>query len=284
MSDRIKSILIVTKADNAEAIKIGNDLSSFLGDCGCAAEVCEHHAGIGEGEDAFTGRDVDMIFVLGGDGTFISVARKLRALGAPLLGFNMGRVGFLADMPPRGWEERLRPLLEGDYTVSRRMALSFTVERSGQALHRGQAVNDLVVSRGMLARLVTLDLRYGERFISSVRADGLIVSTPTGSTAYGVSAGGPLVHPDLSVFTVSPICAFLNNFKPMVLPGQERLEVRVMEARGDVNLTEDGQIAYCLRTGDTVVIRRAERDLLIVDTGGADYFDKLKAKGFLTER
>lgn len=156
--------------------------------------------------------------------------------------------------------------------------------RDGALIHRGFAVNDIVISRGKLARLVSLGFSYDGRDFVSMRCDGVIVSSPTGSTAYGVSAGGPLLVPGVDAFSVVPICPFLSGFKPMVLPAERKLGIQVQGDRGDVFITEDGQGTVDIQVGDVIAVERSEKDLLLAQTPSYSYFDKLKAKGFLLER
>lgn len=224
----------------------------------------------------------DLVLALGGDGTFISAARKALPAGVPVLGLNLGRVGFLTSLDPEGWSESLDAILMNGLSTVGRLALRYEVERSGRIVHQGLAVNDLVISRGVLARLVRLSVNFGDGE-ASLRADGLIVTTPNGSSAYCVSAGGPLLHPDIPAYALVPICPFLGSFKPVVLPQSTVCEIAVDEDSGPVNITEDGQGIYELETGDVVRVYRSESDLLVVDADGGGYLARLARKGFMTE-
>lgn len=285
MSEEKRSFLLMLRHGDDKAAALGRDIADWLTARGAAATLCEHR--IGAGLDACQpqeGRPWDMILVLGGDGTFIGVARICLHLGIPLLGLNLGRVGFLAEGAVN-WRQRLEDLLAGRYSLSRRICLSYDVQRRGQSVASGVAVNDAVVSRGDMARLIRLAvLRAGER-VGEMRADGLIVSTPTGSTAYGFSAGGPLVYPELQAFCLTPVCPFLNTFGPMVLPADAPLAIQVQEPRGEVRMTVDGQRAFGLQSGDEVRLTRSPDDLIMAQTAGcSSYFAKLANKGFFTQR
>lgn len=284
MSAALTTFLVVTRAADPSASSLGHELAAWLSGRGATAELCEHDSGDPSrrcDEARYDGNGA--VLVLGGDGTFIGVARRTLGRGAVLLGLNLGRVGFLAE-PLEGWQQRLEALVTGSYRVSRRLCLEYELLRQDEVVQRGRAVNDLVVSRGDLARLIRLSVGRAEGGLAALRADGLIVSTPTGSTAYGFSAGGPLVHPEMDAFCLTPVCPFLNNFRPMVLPSTEPLRLRVDETRGEVRLSVDGQRCVPLAPGDEVLVRRAGQDLLVAETGGPDYLAKLAAKGFLTER
>lgn len=284
MREPMQSLLVVTKAGDAAAGALGLEITEYLRPRLRSVDLCEHEPGAPVCSGSGDAQGVDLVLVLGGDGTFISVARRMHGHTAPLLGLNLGRVGFLAELPRDRWQEFLERALAGDFTRRRRLCLEYRILRGQEEVGSGLAVNDLVVGRGVLARLVRLDLTHGGEHVVSLRADGLIVSTPTGAAAYGASAGGPLVHPDLEVLAVTPICPFLNSLKPLVLPPEPELAVRVADAGGDVHLTEDGQKTVPLSPGDKVVVRRSPYDLIVADLGRTSFFGKLRSKGFLTER
>lgn len=282
MGRHLEKILIVTKPGDEAAASIKAEMVPFLESRGVIAEWCEHSPGQCV-EDDIPGA-FDLVVVLGGDGTFIGVARMLHHLGAPLMGVNLGRVGFLTQLHQDHWREWLERVLDEGFDVSSRLVLEYDIVRGRDVVHRGLVINDLVVSRGELARLIRLNVSFDGMEVSTLRSDGLILSTPTGSSAYGVSAGGPLVHTGLRAYCVTPVCPFLNSFKPMVFPAGGVTIVRVEEVTGEVNLTEDGQAVVGLEYGDEIVLRSSERDLLVVDFGQRAYFDKLKKHGFLTEK
>lgn len=284
MREERRSFLLMLRTGDAQAMTLGRDISAWLAARGACGVLCEHNTGGGVTAcPAPEDRPFDMVIVLGGDGTFIGVARACLDMGLPLLGLNLGSVGFLPE-DAADWPTRLEALLRGDYVLSRRVCLDYEAMRDGHDVCSGVAVNDVVVGRGDMARLIRLGVARGGTGVGSLRADGLILSTPTGSTAYGFSAGGPLVHPDMQAFCLTPVCPFLNTFSPMVLPCDKPVDVSVLEQRGEVRLTVDGQRSFALRQGDVVRVRRAESDLLLARTGGESYFAKLASKGFFTQR
>lgn len=284
MNEHKRSFLIMLRNGDRLARTLGGEIAQWLEAKGAGATLCEHSVG-GDLESCPPpqGRPWDMVLVLGGDGTFIGVARVCLCLGAPLLGLNLGRLGFLAE-GAADWQKRLTALMEGAYTLSRRLVLSYTVEREGTALYSGVAVNDVVVGRGDMARLIRLGVRRGAEHVASIRADGLIVSTPTGSTAYGYSAGGPLVHPEMAALCVTPVCPFLGTFSPVVLPPDKELAIEVEEGRAEVRMTVDGQRTMALACGDVVRVGRWANDLVMAQTSGGSYFARLAGKGFFTQR
>lgn len=289
MSDTLRSMLLMLRTGDGQAKALGREIAAWLEDRGLRATLCEHR--VGGGLDACApppDAPWDLVLVLGGDGTFIGVARICLPLGIPLLGLNLGRVGFLAEGAEK-WPKRLEALLAGRYALSRRVCLDYRVLRRGAEVMAGVAVNDVVISRGDMARLIRLKVERGPagggEVVGEMRADGIIVSTPTGSTAYGYSAGGPLVYPELAAFCLTPVCPFLNTFGPMVLPADVPLTIGVEEPRGEVRMTVDGQLAFGLERGDAVRIGRSPRDLVMAQTAECgSYFSKLAKKGFFTQR
>jgi NAD+ kinase len=279
----LKKILVVTRPNDAAATALGGEMAEFLAGLDVVSAVCEHRPGACDSFEAVLARP-DLVLVLGGDGTFIGVARRMLALGVPFVGVNLGRVGFLTQLHRDLWKPWLQEAVVRGVPVLRRMVLRYDIVRRGGVVHSGLAVNDLVVGRGVLARLVRLSFAYDDIEVASFRADGLIVSTPTGSSAYGASAGGVLAHADLFAYCVTPVCPFLNSFKPMILPASGGCMVRVDDAAAEVTLTEDGQFSFSLEHGDEVRVERNPQDLLVADMGPRAYFDKLKSHGFLTER
>jgi NAD+ kinase len=287
MKRTVEKMLIVSKPGDRAAEAVRDAMAGFLSERGVNFETCEHRPDAPrescENEERISG-PFDLAVILGGDGTFIGAARRLLHFRAPVMGVNLGRVGFLPQLERDRWRPWLEGVLEHGFRAARRLILKYVVLRGGEEVAGGLVVNELVVGRGELARLVRLGLAYEGVEISCLRADGLIVSTPTGSSAYAASAGGPLLHAGLSVCCVIPVCPFQNSFRPMVLPADGEIVVRVLEQMAEVNLTEDGQAGVRLAPGDEVILKKASEDLLVADLGPGAYFEKLKKHGFLTER
>jgi NAD+ kinase len=281
MGKIITKIIVVYNSGNELASNMAAQIGGWLEDQGRTARVVETSRQAVH--PSATWDDADMILTLGGDGTLLSVARAVQDLGIPILGLNLGRVGFLTELSPADWRESLTAILRGEYDVSQRLVISFHVLRRGQEYFRGYAINDLVISCGSLARMIRLDMWYGSDHLGTVRADGMIVSTPTGSSGYSISAGGPLIYPELNVFALTPICPFLHAFRPMVLPFENDLRILVRDADVDVYLTQDGQTGVVLSPGDNVFASRAEKRLNLIRPLHSHYAHKLKSKGFVRE-
>ncbi|MEW5774402.1 MAG: NAD(+)/NADH kinase [Thermodesulfobacteriota bacterium] len=275
-----RAVYIVAKAGHAAALALSGEISAWLAGRGVDSKVMENSpqaAGLLP-DRAGPG---DLLLVLGGDGTMLGVSREAVPRGLPVLGLNLGRVGFLNEVPVQDWPDCLAGILERGFTTSGHTVLRYAVERGGAVARSGLAVNDLVVSRGSLARLIHLGLAVDGEPLTGMRADGVIVATPLGSTAYSVSAGGPIVHPSLDAFTVTPICPFLQNVRPLALPGRSELAITVEEQTPKVHLTVDGQEGLVLEPGDVLKATRSGQDLLLVSLGRSTYLARLRAKGIV---
>lgn len=281
MSKSPQHILIVTKADSGSLLRQAEGIAELAARQNITASIQENH--LDNPQLDMSSVKPDLAIILGGDGTMLSTARKLPDKNIPLLGINFGGVGFLTEIQPHVWQQELPDIFNGHYEISSKIAFSFTIQRKETLLNQGDFFNDLVLSRGPLARLIHLRLRYGRHEIGQVRADALIVATPSGSSSYCVSAGGPLVYPELRALVLCPVSPFLHNFYPMVLPSDQELCIRVEEKRTETALTLDGQIGFALRQKDEIHIRQANHDLLLVQPKGrASYFEKLTTKGFVS--
>jgi NAD+ kinase len=275
-----QSVLLVTKRGHAHALGMAARIHAWLRDQGLESRVTEN---LNDLSECLPLHAPILVLVLGGDGTMISVAGKLCTDKVAILGINFARVGFLTECPRDDWQSVLRSILDQGAPVSSRMLLDVRVVRSKETILSTVAVNDIVVGRGRLARLINLQLFFDQERIAQLRADGLILSTPTGSSAYSYSAGGPLVFPELDVICTTPICSFLTEIKPFVLPADKPIRVRLDEDTMEAFLTLDGQSGHPLCKGDEVIVARSARRMNLVTFSGSSYFQKLKAKGFLQE-
>lgn len=282
-------MLIIPKARQRKARELAQTIADAVAAQGVAVGIWENcedlsvgRRGLREAAAALPTPPA-LCLVLGGDGTILSVARKMDGLDIPILGLNLGKLGFLTELSLEDWRESLPNILRQGPRIKRFITLDYRVFSGGALTHQGRVINDVVVTRGALARLVNLELCVDAERLGLVRADGLIISTPIGSTGYAVSAKGPLVHPQLDVVSITPICPFLRDFHPLVLPASAMIGIQIRENTADVYLTLDGQEGVALGVGDRVEITRSATDFPIVWLETSSYFAKLKSKGFLRD-
>lgn len=223
------------------------------------------------------GRQVDLAVVLGGDGTLLSAARRLVEHDVPVVGINLGRLGFLTDVPAETMEAMLGQILDGHYQEEARALLHTEVVREGATVEETLAVNDVVISKGARGSMVEIEVYVDGQFVYGLRADGLIVATPTGSTAYALSTGGPIVHPSLPAVILAPICPHTLSNRPIVLSDSARIEV--MLVRGpSANVNFDVQNSFDLQEDDRIVIQRAEHAVRLLHPLGHSHFAMLREK------
>lgn len=220
---------------------------------------------------------VDAVIVLGGDGTLLHATRLFGANGVPLIGINLGSLGFLTEVKLDEMYAALECLLSGKYEIEERMLLSVEVVRDGVVVSQYLALNDAVINKGALARIIDLEVSVGAQPVLHTRSDGLIIATPTGSTAYSLSAGGPILYPTLEAVIIAPICPHSLTNRPLVIP--ERLKLEVCLRRGqDVMLTVDGQVGMPLLQNDSLRIQRAQETLKLLLPFGNSFFKLLREK------
>ena len=271
-----RAVGIATKISDERASVMAEEISSWLKAHG--AEIISCDPGRGPLSCA-----ADLLVCVGGDGTIIRVARRMVGSPVPLVGVNMGRVGFLAELTPENWQECLGHALSEGFRQEKRLALEYTIEREGEDKAVGHAINDVVISRGGLARLLDLDLSIDGQLLQYLRADGLIISTPTGATAYSSSAGGPMLQPDMRVYSITAICPFINKMLPMVLGESNIFEAKVRPTGAQPFVTVDGQELFELRPGDTLSVRALPEAMSFARFGMSDYISKLRSTGFVTD-
>lgn len=224
---------------------------------------------------------VEFVVVLGGDGTFLRAARAAAPYGVPALGVNLGHLGFLTEIEANELFPALEGFLAGQYMIEERMMLRAVIRREGQELEPFLALNDIVIAKGPLARLVRLRVHVSGTLVATYPADGVITATPTGSTAYSLSAGGPITEPNLDVILVTPICPHTFYSRPLVVAPDRTVQVAVLENQGGTALTIDGQTGFQLQTGDEVLISRASEVARLLRREGFRFYDVLRQK--LTE-
>jgi NAD+ kinase len=223
------------------------------------------------------GRQCDLAVVVGGDGTMLGIARQLARHGTPLVGINQGRLGFITDVPIDQFAQALAPMIAGDYEEERRSMLTGNVVRDGERIFEGFALNDVVVSRGTASSMVEVKVDIGAEFITNLRADGLIIGSPTGSTAYALSAGGPILHPGIAGWVLVPIAPHDLANRPIVLPDTGDIGIEIVAGR-DASVSFDMQQLASLLHGDRIVVRRSRDQVRFLHPRGWSYYATLRRK------
>jgi len=221
---------------------------------------------------------VDLIIVLGGDGTLISVARLVAEQNIPIVGVNLGRLGFLTEITRDELPEMLEQLIADDYQVSDRMMLDALIHRNDKVVGKFTVLNDVVINKGALARIIDMETYVDGRYLTSYKADGLIISTPTGSTGYNLAAGGPIIYPDINSLLITPICPHMLTNRPIMVWSRSVIEIKVRFEDDVVFFTADGQVGHKLLPGDRVEVRRSESRTRLVSSPSKDYFEILRTK------
>ena len=239
-------------------------------------------------ERATIGAEADLVIVVGGDGSMLSAARDLIPHGKPMLGVNRGRLGFLTDISPDRLEEQIAEVLTGQYSSEERFLLDVRVLRDDKVVAEGDALNDVVVNSGTSAQMIEMELYIDGEFVNRQRADGLIISTPTGSTAYSLSGGGPIMHPSLDALLVVPMFPHALSSRPIVIRGDSEIRIDVL-GRNRIHppVTCDGQVNMTARPGDSVLLRRNPSVLTLLHPRGYSFYascrDKLHWSGALVD-
>jgi NAD+ kinase len=282
MNSHIKKIGIILKKQDSRVQGILNDMIPWLQSHGL-----EVHLDQGSVDQCPPGtcmeppqemvRHVDMVSVFGGDGTLLYAARLIGGSGVPILGINLGSLGFLAEVKLEDMHNAFELLLSGNYQLEQRVLLNVEVMRNGQLSAQYLALNDAVINKGALARIIELEVSVNSQPVLFTRADGLIMSTPTGSTAYSLSAGGPILYPTLEAFIIAPICPHTLTNRPVVIPDKHTVVV-CLRRGADAMLTVDGQVGMPLEPQDCVRVRRAEFTLQLVMPFGNTFFNLLREK------
>lgn len=269
-----KNIAIFSKASQ-EAVDFSQELSNWLKSKGVHTYIINSPA---EFEDDYKIRETDVVVVVGGDGSLLIAARKVAKYGIPIIGVNLGRLGFLTEVSRETAFEQLEMILSKPLCISKRMMLRAHLYREGKQILVADVLNDVVVNKAILARIVEVAVYMGDRYITTYNGDGIIVSTPNGSTAYALSAGGPIVYPTMDVFVVVPICPHTLTDRPLILPTIESITIEIVSKDKDAWLTLDGQEGTRLLYADKIVVKKSPYYTYIVKTPNKDYFDILREK------
>jgi NAD+ kinase len=263
----IRNVVIVTKPKQPEVANVAAEVSAWFAE-----------RGIGASLDPAAAARADLCVVIGGDGTLLAAARLMGERQRPIVAVNHGGLGFLTEVTRAELYVTLDKVLRGNFVTDRRMTMEASVHRGPAEAARYRALNDVVINKGALARIVELEVRVDGQYVATFRADGLIVATPTGSTAHNLSAGGPIVSPRLSAMVVTPICPHTLTNRPIVLPPESRIEAILSPVPDEVYVTVDGQIGMKLEGGDRVAMVRSPLFVQLVLPENKNYFDVLRGK------
>jgi NAD+ kinase len=284
----IKRIGLVLKPHQPQALETICELTVWLAQKGIELaggpeierERIEHetHCAVAQFDSETLASVVDLMLVLGGDGTMIGTARMIGDEEVPVLGVNYGGLGYLTEFRIEELYDALEMILEDNYRLDKRVMLSVDLCRGEEIVTRNRVLNDVVINKSALARIVEIDAYLNQQFVSSFRADGLIVSTPTGSTAYNLSAGGPIIFPSMNAVVITPICPFTLSNRPLVVPDSAVIELLMKSDQEDVTLTLDGQVGFPLKVNDRAVIRKSRTTFNLIQPSNRNYFDVLRDK------
>ncbi len=279
-----KKIGLIAKPDDKRVQKAliklikflkARDLDIVVGDQ-CAAQLSSEEM---VGLETLNGDNCDLLISIGGDGTLLHAAHQLPNYDVRLLGINLGTLGFLTDISPKEMDQRLDRILQGDFFEEQRAILRCSVIRNDEVLATYNALNDAVIQKWDTARLITFDTYINDVFVNSQRSDGLIISTPTGSTAYALSCGGPILHPSLNAISLVPICPHTLSNRPIVIDGDNKITIQISTPEAEhARLTCDGNVKFALAQDDQISIEKSERFIRLIHPNDHDYYATLRAK------
>ncbi len=283
MKSKFRHVALIGKYHAHDSRSALEGIAQFLGAQGCEVAIeadTASNAGITTYpilNVAQIGAQCDLGLVVGGDGTMLGIGRQLAQFGVPLVGINQGRLGFITDIAFEAYQTTLAPILQGHYDEDPRWMMQAKVVRGGHCVFDATAMNDVVVNRGVSAGMVELRVEVDGRFVANQRADGLIIASPTGSTAYSLSAGGPLLHPSIGGWILVPIAPHNLSNRPIVLSDQGEIAVEIVAGR-DASANFDMQTLTSLLHGDRIIVRRSEHQVRFLHPVGWSYFDTLRKK------
>jgi len=287
MSNHFKTIGIIGKHGDPHAGGVLRELLAYMDRCEISplldevsletvTDLSERHKFASR---QTLGKNCDLVIVVGGDGTLLNAARSMVDFGVPLLGINLGRLGFLTDITPAALIDTLDQIFAGNYQEEKRDMLQARVMRDGKQINESAAFNDVVVHTCNVARMIEYDLHIGGKHVNTARSGGMIVSTPTGSTAYALSGGGPILHPSLSALVLVPICPHTMSYRPIVVDANNTIEIIVSENnQARAQCTCDGQIDLGLQNGDHIIIQRKQNPIRLIHPADYNYYGILPSK------
>jgi NAD+ kinase len=283
MKSQFRHVALIGKYHAQGSRSALEEIAHFLGTQGCDVAL-EQDTASNTGLTRFPtldaagiGSQCDLALVVGGDGTMLGIGRLLAQFGIPLIGINQGRLGFITDIAFEDYQDTLKPMLRGEFEEDRRWMMQAKVVRDGQCVFSATAMNDVVVNRGTTAGMVELRVEVDGRFVANQLADGLIIASPTGSTAYALSAGGPVLHPSIAGWVLVPIAPHTLTNRPIVLSDSGEITIELVAGR-DASANFDMQSLASLQHGDRITVRRSEHQMRFLHPKGWSYFDTLRKK------
>jgi len=280
----VKNIGLFCKPGPSVDPKVVSDLVQWLRERDCKLHMDQNAAELTGEPASHSDEEIpnhsELVIVLGGDGTLLKVARIAHSHGVPILGVNLGNLGFLTETTLEDLYPTLQSTLNGECEIEHRMLLNASLWRDGKKIQDFNVLNDIVINKGALARIVNLTLQVNDQPMTSYRADGLIIATPTGSTAHSLSAGGPIIHPSMQAFVLSPICPFALTNRPIVVPDTSRIKVQLAKRHEDedVRITLDGQMGCDMKSGDILEAEKAQVSVKLIQAPGKNYYQTLRKK------
>jgi NAD+ kinase len=288
MQHTFNKIGLFAKHNSRAIVDTFEKIISFLSTAGCELSIEKQSASLLSStlqkkfkivDRETLGQGTDLVIVVGGDGSFLNAARAVVPFGVPMLGVNRGRLGFLTDILPEEIEKDLKEILEGQYNQEQRILISAKIERDGEYIQEGDALNDVVLFGGSLARMIEFEVYINEDFVLRQLSDGFIVATPTGSTAYALSGGGPILYPALKAFSLVPMLPHMLTSRPIVVEESSRIELRISRNnQTPPKLSCDGQLHFDLQAGDRVHIEKYPKTLTLIHPSHYDYYAVLRQK------
>ncbi|MEW6131319.1 MAG: NAD(+)/NADH kinase [Acidobacteriota bacterium] len=270
------------KPQEPRATKVANEIAAWAADKNIELFIKDRATEIPENAYSASEKEIaslcGLIVALGGDGTMLGVARAIGGCGTPVLGINLGTLGYLTEFSVEEAIPALENFLRGEYQITHRTLIDWQVVRQSQIIGSGSALNDVVVNKATLARMIELDFSASNAPVTTYRADGLIVATPTGSTAYNLSAGGPIIYPSVGAIAIAPICPHTLTNRPLILPDTADIKLELKTHGQEVMLASDGQVSVQLKVGDVIEIRKSEKTFNTIVAKGHNYFEILRSK------
>jgi len=278
VADSLKLVGIVIKDNSSRAFNTAEVLKGYLRSRDIEYLILQSKKGAIEKNALDKIPACDLAVAIGGDGTLLFTARVFSQYGIPIAGINLGGLGFITEFREAEVVECVQCFISSMHSFEERMMIDITVNRGGASCFQSKGLNDMVISTGGISRLLELEVSNGNRFIGTYRADGIIVATPTGSTAYSLSAGGPILEPTTEAFVICPICPHSLGARPLVVPPREDIIIRILSTHRKVITTVDGQLAFDVQDGDEVLVSKSETVTKLISLGNRSFYDIVREK------